>query len=60
MGNGAGVDNILVANRGTGSELSFQIRNGSTNRELRQGSFHQTSDWYHLVVSQDTDGKMRL
>ena len=50
IGNGAGVNNILLANRGGTNTLSFQVVNGSTQAlELTNGI--TIGEWHHIAVT---------
>jgi hypothetical protein len=60
FGKSAGQDNIILANRGSGSEGYWGIRKTGASRELRQGNFWEKNKWLHVVGTQDSDNKMRL
>ena len=57
---GANNENLILSNRGSGSEVHWGIRRGGSERSVRQGSFWQTNKWLHVVATYDSDNKLRL
>ena len=60
FGNGAGVHNLLLANRGTLNEAEWSIRRGGTNRSLVVQDFWTLNEWQHVVATVDDSGLMKL
>ena len=57
---GANQDNLILANRGSGSEVHWGIRRAGSERSVRQGGFWEKNKWLHVVASYDSDTKLRL
>ncbi len=60
FGNGAGVDNILVANDGTNPHLVFSTRIGSDSKSLKAENVLETNKWMHIAGSVDPSGNGKL
>ena len=61
FGNGAdNNDNLLVANRGTSSEVEWGIRRGAGNIGLVAQDFWTLNEWQHVVATVDESSVMKI
>ena len=58
--NGAGVDNLLLANRGSSNEAEWSIRRNSASQSLVVQNFWTLDEWQHVVATVDASGVMKL
>lgn len=56
FGNGAGVDNIILANQGTSDDLNLSIRAGGSNIGMTVENVLETDQWMHIAATVGTDG----
>ena len=60
LGNGPGSDNILLANAGTTTDLSFQVLRGDQARFITAPGALVANAWAHLAATVDASGYGRL
>jgi hypothetical protein len=63
FGNGAGADNILLANNGRSNALALHLFNSSTGQALQilqADAVLSTGKWMHLAVTVDASGNAKL
>ena len=59
FGNGAGQDNLILANVSSGAGVTWHIRRSSTDKYLRTGSFAKGL-WTHVVTTVHESGQLQL
>lgn len=60
FGNGAGVHNLILANRGTTSDLHFSIRDGAGSSSITATGALQTGVWQHVAATVDAQGNASI
>lgn len=60
FGNGAGVDNIILANPGTSNNINLSIRSGGSNIGMTVEDVLETDEWMHIAATVDTDGTANI
>jgi len=60
LGNGAGSDNILLANNGTSSAVSFSIRKGATETIITSSKVLNPNQWYYIAATVSATGTVSL
>ena len=60
FGNGAGVDNIILANPGTSNDLNLSIRSGGSNIGMTVEDVLETEQWMHIAATVATDGTANI
>jgi len=56
FGNGAGSDNLLLANAGSNNNLQLHIFVGGSSENLDLGNILENDKWIHLAVTMDQTG----
>ena len=59
FGNGAGQDNLILANVSSGAGVAWDVRRNSTKKYLRTGSFAK-GNWTHVVTTVHESGQLQL
>jgi hypothetical protein len=60
FGNGAAVDNILLANEGLSGNLTFNVFRGNQSKAITVVSALETGKWIHLAATIDESGIAKL
>ncbi|MGB8686527.1 MAG: LamG domain-containing protein, partial [Microcoleus sp.] len=60
FGNGAGTDNILLANKGTTNTLGFHVYRGTTSLGIEVANFLELGKWIHIAVTLDASGNGKI
>ena len=61
MGNGAPMDNIIIARQSTSNDMIFSVRRGdAVEMSLKAVNVISLNTWQHFVVTLDTDGYGRI
>jgi len=60
FGNGAAVDNILLANEGLSGNLTFHVFRGNQSKAITVASALETGKWIHLAATIDESGIAKL
>ena len=60
FGNGAGADNILLANKGTTNTLGFHVYRGTGSLGMEVANFLELGKWIHIAVTLDASGNGKI
>ncbi|MBD2545212.1 LamG domain-containing protein [Planktothricoides raciborskii] len=60
FGNGAGVENILLANKGTTNTLGFHVYRGTASLGVEVANFLELQKWMHIAVTLEPSGSCKV
>ena len=60
FGNGAGSDNIILANSFTSSDVEWSVRQGSSEKFIAPSNFWVLGEWIHVVATVTDGGAMAI
>ena len=60
MGTGPNADNILIANNGTSSNLTFSIRKGSAETSITSQTTFSPNQWYYIAFTVSAAGEVKI
>jgi hypothetical protein len=60
IGNGAGSNNILIANPGTNNSLHFDVYNGGSPSNIVTGNILPTNRWVHVAATISSAGQGKI